>query len=271
MPVGQNQLSGTQLVTTGLIHVDKWIYWHLAKWNLGRFIFWVKTKLTGRKSLIITQELFVQLAKYWKLSPLGPLAHSRELSAVIVRFGVKICRGSVWYWCADGSYVWDCRCTFVSGPFSSPWVSLHEIPSDSTNGISSMHSGYGLRSFLHIILFISQVSKKQSHGECCGIKGFIEIGPSSHMRGAGEVQVLVEWGVSEGYRKFHLEAIRKGPWKEAHEKDLKANASVSVSFLPLPSVARCLVVGWGHCWLAGPLLRRQGRESRRRQGQAGAH
>lgn len=49
---GQNQLSGTQLVTTGLMHVDKWIYWYSAKWNLGRFIFWVRTKLTGRKSLI---------------------------------------------------------------------------------------------------------------------------------------------------------------------------------------------------------------------------
>jgi len=114
-----------------------------------------------------------------------------------------------------------------------------------------MHSGYGLRSFLYIILFISQVSKKQSLGECYGIKGFIEIGPSSNMRGAGEVKVLVEWGVSEGYRKFHLVAIQKGPGKEAHERDLKAIASVSVSFLPLPSVAKCLVVGWGHCCWQG--------------------
>lgn len=94
---------------------------------------------------------------------------------MMVRFGMKGCRGSVWCWWADGSYVWDCGRTFVSGEFSGPWVSLLEIPRDSTSGISSMHRGYGLRSFLCTILFLSQVSKKQSHGECYRIKGFIEI------------------------------------------------------------------------------------------------
>lgn len=78
-----------------------------------------------------------------------------------------------------------------------------------------------MRSFLCIILFIGQVSKKQSHGECYRIKRFIEMGPSPNMRGAGEMKVLMEWGVSEGERKFHLEAIQKGPRREAHERCLR--------------------------------------------------
>lgn len=39
MPVGQNQLAGTQFVTIGLRHVDKWIYWSLTKGNLGKICF----------------------------------------------------------------------------------------------------------------------------------------------------------------------------------------------------------------------------------------
>lgn len=59
---------------------------------------------------------------------------------------------------------------------------------------------------------------------------------------------------TEDERKSHLEATKWGPEAEAHERDLRAFASVSVRFPSLQSVARCLVVGWGHCWSAGLLI-----------------